>query len=50
MILVIHPHADQMHNVPMEYAHVCLSIKEILTQVVDQNVSLAMIVLVISHV
>lgn len=50
MIHVILLHADQMRSVPMEYAHVCPSIKAIRTQAVDQSVSLAMIVLVISHV
>jgi hypothetical protein len=50
MTHVIHLHADLMHNVPTEYAPVCLNIKAILTRAVDQNVSLAMIVHVISHV
>lgn len=37
-ILAIHLHAEQMHNVQTEYAHVCLSTKVILILAVDLNV------------
>lgn len=39
MILAIHHLADLMLNVEMEFAHVCLNIKAILTKDADQNVS-----------
>lgn len=50
MILVIHHLVVQMLNARMEFANACQSTKEILIQCVDPNVSLTMIVLVISHV
>lgn len=50
MILVIHHLVVQMLNARMEFANACQNTKEILIQCVDPNVSLTMIVLVISHV